>query len=35
MRWILGAGRDELPPEILDELGRIVTRTLGSRNGSR
>ncbi len=35
MRWILWAGRDELPPEILDELGRIVTRTLGSRNGSR
>ena len=34
MRWILWAGRDELPPEILDELGRIVTRTLGSRNGS-
>ena len=35
MRWILWAGRDELPPEILAELGRIVTRTLGSRNGSR
>ncbi len=35
MRWILWAGRDELPPEVLDELGRIVTRTLGSRNGSR
>ena len=34
MRWILWAGRDELPPEILDDLGRIVTRTLGSRNGS-
>lgn len=34
MRWILWAGRDELPPEVLDELGRIVTRTLGSRNGN-
>ena len=33
MRWILWAGRDELPPDVLDELGRIVTRTLGSRNG--
>ena len=32
-RWILWAGRDELPPDVLDELGRIVTRTLGSRNG--
>ena len=35
MRWILWAGRDELPPDVLEELGRIVTRTLGSRNGSR
>jgi len=34
MRWILWAGRDELPPEVLDELGRIVARTIGSRNGS-
>lgn len=34
MRWILWAGRDELPPDVLDELGRIVTRTLGSRNGN-
>ena len=33
MRWILWAGRDELPPEVLDELGRIVTRTIGSRDG--
>jgi AcrR family transcriptional regulator len=33
MRWILWAGRDELPPDVLDELGRIVARTLGSRNG--
>lgn len=34
MRWILWAGRDELPAEVLDELGRIVARTIGSRNGS-
>ena len=34
MRWILWAGRDELPPDVLDELGRIVTRTLGSPNGN-
>ena len=34
MRWILWAGRDELPSAVLDELGRIVTRTLGSRNGA-
>ena len=33
MRWILWAGRDELPPDVLDELGRIVSRTIGSRNG--
>jgi AcrR family transcriptional regulator len=34
MRWILWAGRDELAPEVLDELERIVTRTIGSRDGS-
>ena len=34
MRWILWAGRDELPPDVGAELDRIVTRTLGSRNGS-
>ena len=34
MRWILWAGRDELPPDVLEELGRIVARTIGSRNGS-
>ena len=34
MRWILWAGRDELSPELLDELGRIIARTLGARNGS-
>ena len=34
MRWILWAGRNELPPEVQGELDRIVTRTLGSRNGS-
>ena len=35
MRWILWAGRDELSPEMLDELGRIIARTLGSEDGSR
>jgi AcrR family transcriptional regulator len=35
MRWILWAGRDELPPDVADELGRIVTRTIGSQNGPR
>jgi AcrR family transcriptional regulator len=34
MRWILWNGRAELPAEVLDELGRIITRTIGSRNGS-
>ena len=34
MRWILWAGRNELPPDVQGELDRIVTRTLGSRNGS-
>jgi AcrR family transcriptional regulator len=34
MRWILWGGRDELSPELLDELSRIVTRTIGSRDGS-
>jgi AcrR family transcriptional regulator len=33
MRWILWNGRTELPADVLDELGRIITRTLGSRNG--
>jgi hypothetical protein len=35
MRWILWAERDELSPEMLDELGRIIARTLGSGNGGR
>lgn len=30
MRWILWAGRDELPPEVFDELARIVVRAIGS-----
>jgi AcrR family transcriptional regulator len=34
MRWILWNGRDELPAEVLDELGRIITRTIGSPDGS-
>jgi AcrR family transcriptional regulator len=35
MRWILWADRDELSPEMLEELGRIITRTLGTGNGGR
>ena len=35
MRWILWADRNELSPEMLDELGRIIARTLGSGNASR
>ena len=34
MRWILWNGRNELPAEVLDELGRIITRTIGSKNGA-
>ena len=34
MRWILWAGRAELPTEVMDDLGRIVTRAIGSRNGT-
>jgi AcrR family transcriptional regulator len=30
MRWILWAGRDELSPEVFDELARIVVRAIGS-----
>jgi AcrR family transcriptional regulator len=33
MRWILWNGRTELPADVLEELGRIITRALGSRNG--
>lgn len=35
MRWILWADRDELSPEMLEELGRIIARTLGTGNGGR
>ena len=34
MRWILWNGRTELPADVLEELGRIITRALGSRSGS-
>ena len=34
MRWILWKGRTELPADVLEELGRIITRALGSRTGS-
>jgi AcrR family transcriptional regulator len=33
MRWILWAGRDELPPDISKELDAIIARTISSRNG--
>ena len=33
MRWVLWAGQDELPPALSEELGRIITRTLGTRDG--
>jgi len=33
MRWILWAGREELPPEISAALDEIIARTVGSRNG--
>jgi AcrR family transcriptional regulator len=35
MRWILWAGRDELPPAVARELDTILARTIGSRNGAR
>ena len=34
MRWVLWAGKDELSPELSAELGRIITRTLGARDGA-
>jgi AcrR family transcriptional regulator len=34
MRWILWNGRTELPGDVLEERGRIITRDLGSRTGS-
>ena len=34
MRWILWNGRTELPADVLDELGRIITRAIGSRDGA-
>ena len=30
MRWILWADGDELPPEVFDDLARIIVRTLGA-----
>jgi AcrR family transcriptional regulator len=35
MRWVLWAGGDELPANVSDELGRIITRTLGAREDGR
>ena len=35
MRWVLWAGQDELAPELSQELGRIITRTLGAREDGR
>jgi AcrR family transcriptional regulator len=34
MRWVLWAGEDALPPEVSAELARIITRTLGARDGN-
>lgn len=34
MRWILWAGREELPEDVFRELARIISRTLGSKNGA-
>jgi AcrR family transcriptional regulator len=34
MRWILWAGRDALPTEVMEDLGRIISRAIGSRNGT-
>jgi AcrR family transcriptional regulator len=34
MRWVLWAGQEKLAPELSEELGRIITRTLGAREGS-
>ena len=34
MRWILWAGRDELPADVSAELAAIIARTVGSRNGA-
>ncbi len=34
MRWILWAGRSELPADISRELDAIIARTVGSRNGA-
>jgi AcrR family transcriptional regulator len=31
MRWVLWAGQDGLPAHLSEELGRIITRTLGAR----
>jgi AcrR family transcriptional regulator len=30
MRWILWAEGDELPPEVFDDLARIIVRTIGA-----
>jgi AcrR family transcriptional regulator len=34
MRWILWAGRDALPSAVMEDLGRIISRAIGSRNGT-
>jgi len=34
MRWVLWAGKDELPSDVSAELARIITRTLGARDGN-
>jgi hypothetical protein len=31
MRWILWNGERELPPDVFDELARIIMRAVGAR----
>jgi AcrR family transcriptional regulator len=35
MRWILWAERDELPPEVFDELAAIIRRAIGAPGDGR
>ena len=35
MRWILWAGRDELPPGVFDELATIIQRAIGAAEDGR
>jgi hypothetical protein len=35
MRWILWAGRDELPAEVSEQLAAIIRRAIGSVEDGR